>query len=78
MLASERRYEVLVSEVRLLGSDRFAILGEVHEDGEVLSPWGVLVRLRNGLIVETHSYLSDAELLDRLWLLGEPPLAPPV
>ncbi len=76
MLAGGRRYQVLVGEVRLLGSNGIAILGQVHEDGEVLSPWGVLVRVREGLIVETRSYLSDTELLDRLQLLGEPPHEP--
>jgi SnoaL-like domain len=70
MAASGRWYEVVVSDVRQLGPDRLAILGEIRDQGELLSPWGVLVRVSKGLIVESHSYLSDEELLDELGLLG--------
>jgi hypothetical protein len=70
MAASGRWYEVVVSDVRQLGPDGLAILGEIRDQGEVLSPWGVLVRVRNGLIVESRSYLSDKELLDALGLIG--------
>lgn len=70
MLASSRSYQVVVSEVRQLDPDRVAVLGAVLEHGQVLSPWGVLVRVRDGLIIETRSYLSDTELLDNLRLLG--------
>ncbi len=70
MEASGRWYEVVVSEVRQLGPDRLAILGEIRDDGEVLSPWGVLVRVRDGLIIESRSYLSDQDLLDALGLIG--------
>ena len=70
MVASGRWYEVVVSEIRQPGPDRVAILGEIRDHGEVLSPWGVLVRVRNGLIVESRSYLSDGDLLDKLGLIG--------
>src|SRR3979490_472908 len=50
MVASGSWYHVVVSEVRQLGPDRLAILGELRDQGELLSPWGVLVRVRNGLI----------------------------
>ncbi len=69
MVASGRWYEVVVHDVRQLGPDRLAVLGEIRDDGEVLSPWGVLVRVRNGLIVESHSYLSDEDLLEALGLI---------
>lgn len=76
MVVSGRWYEVVVHEVRPLDADRFAILGEIREYGEPLSPWGVVVRVRKGLIVESRSYLSDADLLESLRLIGEPgPLA---
>jgi hypothetical protein len=36
----------------------------------------VVVRIRNALIVESHSYLSEEELLDELGLLGGHPPQP--
>jgi ketosteroid isomerase-like protein len=71
MSASDRRYEVVVNEIRPIGSDRAAALGEIHQDGELLSPWGVLITCRDGLIVESRSYLSDRDLLEELRILGE-------
>ncbi len=56
-------------DVRLLAPDRIAVLGEIRDEGELLSPWGVVVRIRNGLIIESHSYLSSDELLEELGLL---------
>ncbi len=75
MVDSGRGYQVVVSEVRLLGPDRFAALGEIHGEGQLLSPWGVVVRIRDGLIIESRSYLSDTELLEQLRLLEEPSTA---
>jgi len=69
MVLSGRWYEVAVHDIRELGPDRVVILGEIRDRGERLSPWGVVVRVRNGLIIESHSYLSDEELLDELGLL---------
>ena len=74
MVASGEQFEVVVREVCQLDSDRLAILGDVRTvGGEVLSPWGALVRVRGGLIVESRSYLSSKEQLAELGLLGEPP-----
>ena len=39
MAAGGRWYEGVVSEVRLLASDRFAILGEIRDRSEPISPW---------------------------------------
>lgn len=72
MVASGRWYHVSIGEVRQIEPDRFAILGTIHDKGEPISPWGVLVRIRHGLIVESHSYLSDSELLEHVRLLGGP------
>lgn len=73
MLASYERYEVVVSEVCQIGTDRAAVLGEIRSaKGSPLSPWAVVVRIRNGLIIESRSYLSDKDLLEELRLLGEP------
>jgi hypothetical protein len=68
-VAGGRWYEVVVSDVRLLPSDRFAILGEIRDRGEPINPWDVLVRVRNGLIIESPSYLSEKALLENLRLL---------
>ncbi len=69
MEASGRWYEVRTTEVRLLGPDRAAVLGAIWDQGELVSPWGVIFRVRDGLIVESHSYLSDEDLLAELDLL---------
>jgi hypothetical protein len=69
MVASGRWYEVVAHDIRELRPDRVVILGEIRDRGERLSPWGVVVRVRNGLIIESHSYLSDGELLEELGLL---------
>jgi hypothetical protein len=74
-VAGGRWYEVVVSDVRLLPSNRFAILGETSDRGEPINPWGVLVRVRNGLIIESPSYLSEKALLENLRLLGGPSTA---
>lgn len=72
MEASGQWYQVVVSDVRLLGTDRVAILGEIRDQGELMSPWAVLFRVNDGLIIESRSYLSDSELLDELGLLECP------
>ncbi len=69
MEASGRWYEVVVHNVRLLGPDRLAATGEILDGGEQLSPWGIVVRVRNGLIVESRSYLTDEQLLADLGVL---------
>jgi hypothetical protein len=71
MVASGRWYQVVVHDVRLLGSDRLAVIGEIRDGGKLLSPWGVVVRVRNGLIAESRSYLSDAELLADVGVLDD-------
>ncbi len=70
MVDRDRWYTVVIRDIRVVGADRVAVLGEIRQGGERLSPWGVVVRIRDGLIVESRSYLSDEELLDGLGLLG--------
>ena len=72
MISSADSFDVVVSEVRPIESDRVALLGEVWSRGRRLSPWTVLVRIRNCLIIESHSYLSDTERLEELRLLEAP------
>lgn len=76
MEAAGRWYKVVVHEIRRLEPDRVAVLGEIRDGRQLLSPWAVVVRIRNGLIVESHSYLSEEELLDELGLLGGHPPQP--
>jgi hypothetical protein len=71
MIARNERYDVAVNEVRQIDSGRVAVLGELHSEGKRLSAWAVLVRIRDGLIVESRSYLSDEKLLDDLGLVTE-------
>ncbi len=71
MVASGQWYEVVIREIRQPTADQIVIIGDIHDEGEPVSPWCVVVRIRNGLIVESHSYLSETELLDQIGLIGE-------
>lgn len=71
MMASEWSYDVRVSEIREIEPNAVAVIGEVHSGRSTLSPWAVVVRIRNGLIVESRSYLSSTDLLEELGLLGD-------
>jgi ketosteroid isomerase-like protein len=65
MMASSRRFDVVVREIRQLEPDRVAVLGAVHsgDSGRRLGPWTVILRVRNGRIIESRSYLTDEEVL---------------
>src|ERR1700736_859689 len=39
-LAATRRYEQVVTEVRLVNRDQWAVLGEIRLDGELVAPLG--------------------------------------
>ena len=41
-----------------------------RQSADPISPWCVVIRVRDGLIIESRSYLSDEELLDQLGLIG--------
>ena len=75
MTASRDRYEVVVTDIRQIESDRVAVLGEVSggDPPELLSPWGLLLRIRDGLISESRSYLSDKDLLEEMGLPRDAP-----
>ena len=73
MAAAEWTYDISVTEIREIEPNLVAVIGEVRSDGNALSPWTVVVRVRSGLIVESRSYLSSRDLLDDLGLLGEAP-----
>jgi hypothetical protein len=73
MVANGRWYEVVIHEIHQPTADRVAILGEIQDHGQPISPWCVIVRVREGLIIESRSYLSESELLSQLGLLREAP-----
>jgi ketosteroid isomerase-like protein len=70
MIAADTWYEVVIHEIRQHDPDRVVILGEIREHEEPISPWCVVIRVRNGLIIESHSYLSETDLLEQLGLIG--------
>jgi len=70
MAADGRWYEVVIREIRQPDHDRVAILGAIYDHGELMSPWCVVIRVRNGLIIESRSYLSERDLLEQLGLIG--------
>ena len=69
ILATGTWYEVVINDIRQHDPDRIVILGEIHEHGERISPWCVVIRVRNGLIIESRSYLSESDLLEQLGLI---------
>jgi ketosteroid isomerase-like protein len=69
MMEDDHTLDVVVNELRQIEPDRVAVLGEIRTNGQRLSPWAVLVKVRGGLIVESRSYLSDPKLLNQLQLL---------
>lgn len=70
MVAAGTWYEVVIDEIRQHHPNRVVILGEIREQGEPISPWCVVIHVRNGLIVESRSYLSESDLLEHLGLIG--------
>jgi ketosteroid isomerase-like protein len=75
MLDSPYRYDVVVMDIRHVDSDRVAVLGELRDDDPqpLTSLWGLLLRIRNGLIIESRSYLSDRDLLEEMAIPRDAP-----
>ena len=57
-------------EVRAVGEERWAILGQVRLGDQIVAPLAVMIRLRDGLITQSRSYLTDTDLLKDLGLLS--------
>jgi ketosteroid isomerase-like protein len=72
MVASDHSFDVVVTGTRQIYPDRVAVFGELRSRGARLGPWAVVVLIRNGLIIESRSYLSGEDLLADLGLLGGP------
>jgi ketosteroid isomerase-like protein len=70
MVERDQWYDVTIRDVRVVGEDRIAAIGDIYDGGEPISSWGIVFRVRDGLIVESRSYLTDVDLLEELGLLG--------
>jgi ketosteroid isomerase-like protein len=73
MVANGQWYEVVIDEIRQPSAEQVAILGEIRDQGDRISPWCVVIRIRNGLITESHSYLSEPDLLTQLGVIRDSP-----
>jgi ketosteroid isomerase-like protein len=71
MIDAGRWYEVVISRIRAAADGQWAIVGEIQQDGESQSPWLLIFRLRNGLICESRSYLSDEAVVVELGRLPD-------
>jgi ketosteroid isomerase-like protein len=66
VLTPDYGHVVVVSEIRKLERQRWAVLGEIAVDETPMSPFVSLVAVTNGLIAEWHEYLSEEGLLRHL------------
>jgi ketosteroid isomerase-like protein len=66
VLANQVPYRARVSEVRRLDDDRWMAVGDVVVDGEPVSRYVFTIRVRDGLIAELVSSLTDEETLRHL------------
>jgi ketosteroid isomerase-like protein len=72
MLDADRWYEVAVSHIRQATDGQWAIVGEIQHGGVVESPWLLVFRIKDGLISESRSYLSDEHVVAGLGRLPKP------
>jgi ketosteroid isomerase-like protein len=71
MIDADRWYEVVVSHIRQAADGQWAIVGEIQQDGQFESPWLLVFRIRDGLISESRSYLSDEQVVAELGRLRD-------
>jgi ketosteroid isomerase-like protein len=71
MVEAGRWYEVVVRHVRPASDGQWAIVGDIHQDGDAVSPWLLVFRIRDGLISESRSYLSDEHVVAELGRLSD-------
>jgi ketosteroid isomerase-like protein len=58
-----------VNDVRALSDDQFVLRGEVLIEDQVVTPLTSIMHIKDGLIVEGHSYLADAGTLERMGMI---------
>jgi ketosteroid isomerase-like protein len=61
----DRGVTARVTDVRSLSDDEFVARGEVMIEEQVVTPVTMIIRLRDGLIIEGRSILADAAALEQ-------------
>jgi ketosteroid isomerase-like protein len=69
MVASDLGHQVRYLGIRTLPDGRVALLGEVRLEETVVSPYTLIVTIRDGKVALTRSYLATEETLRMLKLL---------
>jgi ketosteroid isomerase-like protein len=72
LLEEEIGYGGRLREVRRIGPDQFAILADAKIGEELLSPISILMRVRDGLIVDMTACLGEDHTLEALGLIPPP------
>jgi hypothetical protein len=70
LVATDLGHRVDFRGIRTLPDGRVALFGEVFIGDRSISPYSLLVTLRDGRVAATRSYLSDEDTLRQLKLLG--------
>jgi len=66
LLGEDQGHRVKIRELRTLGPDHVIIFNDVIVGDVAVAPSAVLIRARNGAIVEVTAYLTDSYTLSRL------------
>ncbi len=74
LVATGLDFQVGIREIRRLGPGGFLVLSKVHVDDELLADAAMIATVRDGTVLEAHSYLTDELLLTRLGLIPNAPL----
>jgi ketosteroid isomerase-like protein len=61
---------VNLERVRTLGDGRIAVFGNVCLEGTLISPYSLILTMRDGLAAAARSYLSDEQTLEHLKLIA--------
>jgi ketosteroid isomerase-like protein len=61
----DRGVTARVTDVRSLSDEEFVARGEVMIEEQVVTPVTMIIRLRDGLIIEGRSILADAAALEQ-------------
>jgi ketosteroid isomerase-like protein len=70
LVASDLGHRVEFRGIRTLEDGRVALFGEVFTGDTSISPYSLLVTVRDGKVGATRSYLSDEDTLRQLKLLA--------
>ena len=59
-------YLASIGEVSVGASGDLLVFGDLLIDGEPVTPYSLRLKVRDGLVVETRTFLSDHETMDSL------------